>query len=199
MRHVSFYILILLLLSGCSTSSPSVNEYTLFTPQAPTSQKTPLFSKTLTVASAKAIPSLCGKNLIYLRENGETGSYLYSRWSDAPATLMQRSLMQSLNENALFVSLSPASSLAQSDWVLESDLDAFYHRFSKGSSEGYIDITYRLIDAHSKVSIASKRFVITAPAPSMDALGGVEALKHAQSELNHQSIEWLKTLTKETK
>lgn len=199
MRHFSFYTLILLLLSGCSTSSPSINEYTLFTPQAPTSQKIPLFSKTLTVASVKAIPSLCGKNLIYLRENGETGSYLYSRWSDTPATLMQRSLIQSFNDNTLFVSISPASSLAQSDWVLESDLNSFYHRFTKDASEGYIDMTYRLIDVHTKVSIASKRFVITAPAHSMDALGGIEALKHAQNELNHQSIEWLKTLTKDTK
>lgn len=199
MRHFSFYTLILLLLSGCSTSSPSVNEYTLFTPQTLTAQRAPLFSKTLTAASTKAIPSLCGKNLIYLRENGETGSYLYSRWSDAPATLIQRSLMQSLNENALFVSIAPASSLVQSDWVLESDLDAFYHRFTKDTSEGYIDITYRLIDERTKHFIASKRFVITAPAPSMDALGGIEALKNAQIKLNHQSIEWLKTLTKETK
>lgn len=199
MRYYPLFILTLLLLSGCTSTLPSVNEYTLLTPSSVKSNKPPLFIKSLSVAPSKSIASLSSKNIIYLKEGGETGSYLYSRWSDTPSVLIQRSLLISLDEHSLFASISPSTSLAQNDWVLESDIDAFYHRFSKDSSEGYIDITYRLIDTHTRKNLASKRFIITSPAQTMDARGGVDALKLAQSELNRQCIEWLITLTKEIK
>lgn len=199
MRHYPLYFLSVFLLFGCSTSTPAVNEYTLLTSNINQSKSTALSSKTLSVASSKSIGSLLGKNLIYLYENGQTGSYLYSRWSDTPAALIQRSLLASLNEKALFASLSPTTSLAQTDWVLESDLDAFYHRFSKNTSDGYIDITYRLVDTRTKQLLASKRFTISSPAVSKDAQGGVEALKNATEKLNTQCIDWLITLLKEKK
>lgn len=199
MQRYPFYILSAFILLGCSTSTPSVNEYTLLSSHIDQPKNASLSSKTLSVASSKPIGSLIGKNLVYLRKNGETGAYLYSRWSDTPAALIQRSLLASLNENGLFASISPTTSLAQADWVLESDLDAFYHRFYKETSEGYIDITYRLVDTRTKQMLASKRFTITSPAPSMDAYGGVEALKNATEELNRQSVRWLSTLLKEKK
>lgn len=197
MRRYTVYIITVFMLFGCSISTPAVKEYTLLSPQTTQSKTSALTSKTLSVASSKSIGSLFGKNLIYYRQNGETGAYLYSRWSDTPAALIQRSLLASLDEAALFSSLSPTVSLSQSDWVLESDLDAFYHRFLDNTSEGYIDITYRLVDTRTKHLLASKRFSVAAPAPSMDAQGGIEALKNATRELNAQSIEWLRTLTKE--
>jgi cholesterol transport system auxiliary component len=199
MLHYLLPILTGLLLLGCSTTAPSVNVYTLYSHETVEPKNIPLSSKSLSVASSKSLSSLSGKNLLYLYENGEIGSYLYSRWSDTPATLIQRSFLKSLYDKALFNSVSPTSSLSQSSWLLESDLNAFYHRFLKGSSEGYIDITYRLIDTKTKQTIATKRFVITSPAQTMDAVGGVEALKNSTHKLNHQSIEWLHTLAKEIK
>lgn len=199
MRRYPLYLLSAFILLGCSTSTPAVNEYTLLSTHISQTKSAPVSSKTLSVSSSKSIGSLLGKNLIYLYENGKTGAYLYSRWSDTPAALIQRSLLASLNENALFASLSPTTTLARTDWVLESDLDAFYHRFLQNKSEGYIDITYRLVDARTKELLASKRFIITSPATSMDAEGGVEALKNATTELNRQCIDWLTTLLKEKK
>lgn len=199
MRKYILYFVTVLMLVGCSSKVPSVNEYTLLSHSIIEKQSTPKSSKNLTVASVKSIASLSTKNIIYLHENGETASYLYSRWSDTPSVLIQRSLLSSLYEEHLFVSLSPATSSAQADWVLESDLNAFYHRFSKNGSDGYIDITYRLIDARTKRPLASKRFMISSPSSSMDAQGGVEALKKSTLELNRQVIQWLNTLIKETK
>lgn len=199
MRQYPLYFVSALMLIGCSNKAPSVNEYTLLSPTQVEKQSNLKSSKNLAVASGKSIASLSTKNIIYLYENGETAPYLYSRWSDTPATLIQRALLSSLYEENLFASLSPSSSSAQTDWVLESDLNAFYHRFLKESSDGYIDITYRLIDARTKRPLATKRFVLSSPAPSMDAQGGVAALKQSMLELNRQSILWLNTLIKETK
>lgn len=198
MRAYILYFVTVFMVVGCSSKVPSINEYTLLSPLS-VKQNTPKSSKSLSVASVKSIASLSTKNIIYLYENGESAPYLYSRWSDAPSVLIQRSLLSSLNEENLFASISPATSSAQADWVLESDLNAFYHRFSKETSEGYIDITYRLIDARTKRPLASKRFMISSPSSSMDALGGVKALKLSTLELNRQVIQWLNTLIKETK
>lgn len=197
MLRYPFYLAASLLLLGCSASTPSVHEYTFLSPQSDYSKRTPLSTTTLSVAPSKSIGSLLGKSLLYCRENGETGAYLYSRWSDTPSALIQHSLLASLTDAAVFASLSSSTSLAHVDWVLESDLNAFCHRFSESMSEGYIDITYRLVDTRTKRLRSSKRFTISSPAPSMDAQGGVEALKNATRELNSQSIAWLTTLIKE--
>ncbi|DAB38689.1 MAG: hypothetical protein A2023_06710 [Sulfuricurvum sp. GWF2_44_89] len=199
MRAYILYCITAFMVLGCSSKAPSVNEYTLLSPPIFVKKNAPKSSKSLTVSSVKSLASLSTKNIIYLYENGESAPYLYSRWSDTPSVLIQRALLSSLNEENLFASLSPATSSAQADWVLESDLNAFYHRFSKEASEGYIDITYRLIDARTKRPLASKRFMISSPSSSMDAQGGVEALKKSTLELNRQVIQWLNTLIKETK
>lgn len=196
MRFFSLIILTFLLI-GCTSTTPSIHEYTLLLPQNTHTNEASLSTKTLSIASAKSLGSLSGKNVLYLRESTETGAYLYSKWSDTPSILIQRSLIQSLQNKNLFAMVAPTSSLAQSDWILESELDGFYHRFTKISSEGYIDITYRLIDPKTKHVVASKRFVITSPAPSMDAQGGVEALKNSLHELNTQCTAWLNTYLKE--
>lgn len=199
MRFFLFATLTLLLLMGCSSSTPSIREYTLLL--QPTTQRpnTLIASKSLSIASPKALPSLSGKNILYLRENTETGSYLYSRWHDTPSSFIQRSLLQAIEAEHLFTAVAPTSSLVQSDWILESDLNAFHHRFIGSMSEGYIDITYRLLDPKTKHTIKTKRFIITAPAPTHDAAGGVEALKNALLELNRQSIQWLGTDIKENR
>ncbi len=190
-------LLIMLIVSGCSTITPAISQYSLLTEQTLQPMGGKPSEKSLTVASSKPIPSLWGKDLIYVRPNGETGHYLYTRWSDTPSSMIQRSLLLALQDAAIFSSSAPSLSLSRSDWLLESELNAFEHRFYANRSEGFIDITYRVVDTQSKRPLASKRFKITAEAPSMDAVGGVEALRNAQYELNRQCLAWLTTLIKE--
>lgn len=197
MRLFICTLFIALLMMGCSSTTPSINEYTLLSSRNTPDAHLPLTPKTLNIAPPKALSSLNSKSILYLRNDTESGNYLYSRWSDTPAALIQRSLIHSLQNDNLFSSVSPTSSLSQSDWLVESDLDAFYHRFVEDRSEGYIDITYRLINPKTKQIIASKRFTITTPAHSNDAIGGVDALKNALLELNIQCSAWLTTLIKE--
>lgn len=194
MRYATILIPIaLLFLGGCSsTTTPPIKEYTIYPSSGDSSISKPIWSKTLRVMSPKALPSLSGRELLYLRENGEIGNYLYTRWSDAPSTLIERSLLHTLHEKKLFATLLNSTSSAQADVVLESDLSAFYHRF-EGEQESYgvIDITYRLIDAKTKFPIASKRFFITKIAASPNAQGGVKALDDATRELTRQCTQWI--------
>jgi len=183
---------------GCSSiTTPTVNEYTIYPSVVSGKSVAQHSSKILRLSATRAIPSLETKQLSYLRSNGESGNYLYTRWSDTPSLLIERSLHHALDEKGLFSAiLSPVSS-SNADMVLESDLHAFYHRFEAGKpSQGVIDITYRLIDTQTKLPIASKRFLITQESPSEDAIGGVKALSEATNELSQQSTQWIQEKVK---
>lgn len=199
MKYFIPFVFTALLIIGCSTPlTPPINEYTILPSEHLQKEKAPLSPHTLSIASSKTLPSLSSKSLYYLREGGESGAYLYSRWSDTPAVLIQRSLTASLQEKGVFTSLLPQTSAVHANWVLESELSAFYHRFPKNSkSEGVIDITYRLVDTSTKRSMGSKRFVITVAAPTDNATGGVNALTLATEELCTQVTTWITTLAQE--
>lgn len=192
MKNVLLSAVFILLLAGCSTTTPAVNEYTVFPFYAHQNSPTGRDSLSLKLMPTKSIASLASKKIYYLYDGGQTGAYLYSRWSDTPANMIERCLSFSLQNRNLFKALLPAASSASADMTLESDLHAFYHRFHEdGTNEGYIDITYRLIESKNKHVIASKRFVITSPASSADASGGVSALSDATRRLCDESASWL--------
>lgn len=189
-----------LVLAGCSTTTPPINEYTIlptYSSEA-AARNTPQADLSLRLAPTKSIASLASKELFYLHDTGQTGAYLYSRWADTPASMIDRSLISSLQNRALFNALLPNGSNANADLILESNLHAFYHRFStNGTNEGFIDITYRLIEAKNKQTVASKRFIVTVPSQSADAKGGADALNLAARNLGRETIQWLEMTAKD--
>lgn len=201
MRYFIPFVFTALFVIGCSAPlTPSICEYTILPTEHLANVQEPLSARTLSIASSKTLPSLSSKNLYYLKGEGEIGAYLYSRWSDTPAVLIQHSLTASLQENGVFAALLPQTSAAHADWILESELSSFYHRFPNNSkSEGFIDITYRLVDSSTKLPLGSKRFVISVVAPTDDARGGANALTQAAEKLSIQVTAWITTLAKEKK
>lgn len=193
MNRTLLFVLSAWALAGCAGSSPSISEYTILPSPTPEVRRgVPYSAATLRIAPTRSLPSLSSRAIYYVRGENEIGTYLYSRWSDTPSSMIERFLASSLEEHRVFSALLPSNSSAQGSRLLESDLAAFYHRFlADGSSEGVIDITYRLVDPHSKTTIASRRFQIAAPAPTNDAAGGVHALSSATRLLGEQCTQWL--------
>jgi len=199
MRLYPLFIPVIIIFTGCSSVTvPAVSEYTIYPHSQLNQPAQKSSSKILRLSTTRTIPSLESKYLSYLRSSGESGNYLYTRWSDTPSLLIERSLYRSLSEKALFSAILSPTSSSNADVVLESDLHAFYHRFETGQpSKGVIDITYRLIDTKSKLPFASKRFLITQDAPSEDAIGGIKALTEATNNLTQQCTNWIEEKTKE--
>lgn len=190
MKMIQSTLIALLFFSGCSTVTPSTQEYTI-NPKA-TIEKSVKSDKIIRLATTKSIPSLMSKHIIYIRANGESGNYLYSRWSDIPSVMIEHAILNTLNEHSVFKAILPSTSVATADLLIESDLVSFTHSFdASGKSYGVIDITYRLIDPKTKMTISSKRFFITTEADSLDAKGGVKALNKATQLLSEQFILWL--------
>ncbi|HEX5670037.1 MAG TPA: ABC-type transport auxiliary lipoprotein family protein [Sulfuricurvum sp.] len=193
MKTIFTTVITAFIITGCSTTSPQISEYTLTTekPQAQHSTSE-TSSKTLQYQRIKAPASLSSKSILYIKNDQEIGSYLYSTWIDSPVIMMERSTLGALQESRLFANVIPIYSQTKGDYVLESDLNALYHRIlDTTSSEGTIDITYRLIDLNTRQCIESKRFVVTNPSDTQDAKGGVKALKKSMEILNGQIVLWL--------
>ncbi|MDP3265240.1 MAG: ABC-type transport auxiliary lipoprotein family protein [Sulfuricurvum sp.] len=188
-------------LTGCATITPPVTTYTLTLPSSATSRSlTPQSSLILKLAGTQAAPSLSSKALFYLTDQQEVGAYLYSRWNDAPSMMMDRVLLATLDDKQLFSALAPKTSTTNSDLLLESTLSSFYHRIHEDkTSDAYIDITYILMDSKTRKTLASQRFIITVPAASRDARGGVTAFTKATHELSNQCISWLTLTMKENR
>lgn len=200
MKELALLITIVLLFTGCSVIRPATHEYTILPSYTPMGEVTNSIKGTLKLSSTRSIASLASTQFYYLKEPSCINAYLYSRWSDTPSSMIDRSLYSSLQNEQLFETLIPSTSSATANLILESDLNAFYHRFhNDSSSEGFIDITYRLIDPKTKVTIASKRFIITEQSPSEDAKGGVIALNNATHNLSFQCISWLTLTLKENR
>lgn len=190
-------LLIAFFFAGCSTMAPTMNEYTLHFPPSQQTSAVATNPKTLQVTHPKALPSLNLKEIQYQHPSGEVNGYLYSRWSDTPAYMIERSLSLSLNEHHLFRSILASTSTAKADYLLESNLLAFYQRlYENPHSDVIIDIMCHLIDPNTKQIIASKRFSISKPSKSYDAKGGVEAFNEAMEELNRQNILWISSVMK---
>ena len=198
MKTIFTYTIVAFIVAGCSALRPSVHEYTILPSTTPRVALIQSINATLKISSTRSISSLASTQLYYLKDASNIDAYLYSRWSDSPSNMIDRSLTSSLQNRQLFATLIPATSNATADVILESDLNAFYHRFNDDSkSEGFIDITYRLIDPKTKKTIASKRFVILEPALSGDAKGGVDALTKATQHLSENTTDWLEAVGKD--
>ena len=200
MKHIALLITILSLFTGCSAIRPATFEYTILPSYIPTGTVGESINGTLKLSSTRSIASLASTQFYYLKESSSINAYLYSKWSDTPSSMIDRMLTSSLQNQHLFDTLVPSTSSASADLILESDLNAFYHRFhNDANSEGLIDITYRLIDPKTKTTLSSKRFIITEPSPSEDAKGGAIALQNATYTLSSQCLSWLTLVIKESK
>jgi cholesterol transport system auxiliary component len=186
-------LIILALFSGCSIHTPAITEYSLFSaePSGITPFSTSL-PKSIKLNAPITLSSLATKSIHYSTSTQESGNYLYSAWSDTPSSMIENTLFLALQHSNLFATVTPSASWAKTDYILESNLAIFQHTIKEdGSSEGIIDITYRLIDLESKKVIATKHFCTTQPSVSNNAKGGVEALKKNIDKVNRQVIEWL--------
>lgn len=200
MKQIALLLTIISLFTGCSVIRPAIHEYTILPSYTPMDNINPSVNGTLKLSSTRCIASLSSTQFYYLKETSHIDAYLYSKWADTPSSMIDRALTSSLQNQHLFETLIPSTSSASADLTLESDLNAFYHRFhNDASSEGLIDITYRLINPKTKTTIASKRFIITEPSPSEDAKGGVIALNNATHNLSLQCLSWLTLILKENK
>lgn len=130
--------------------------------------------------------------ILYTNTQYGQNGYAYSRWSDAPATMLLLVFQQALEKSGRFTAVVPYTSQSQSGLLLESTLFDFSHRINvDGTSDAVLKMRFYLIDNKTKRVISSREFFSSVPASQRNAQAAVAALNKAAALVAKDLIDWL--------
>lgn len=193
---------ILLAIFCCALASCSFNKvppsdiYTILPDFGKSSSSTTVKKKNrpvIKLAPIRASRAFTGTDMVYVTTQYEQNSYAYSRWSDAPVTLLPLLFQTALEATGSFWAVISPPSAAKADFLLESTLTDFSHHVHDGNiPEGIISIRFYLINAATKTVIATREFRSQVPSSTPNAGDGATALNQAADTVAHDLAAWLK-------
>ena len=189
------YILLgfLFLFSGCSTSSPVVTKYKISSSIDVPKQKTSTCSsKNVKVSSAFTNSALMSKDMSYVQGDSKVYKYSESAWFNNPNRMVSSELIKMLRELNIYRSVQESRSRTTADLIIESTLEDFMQYYSEDLSSSYalVQINFSLIDAKMNKVIDAKTFRSKVDAKTIDAQGGVKALRSALKNVLQDSSVW---------
>jgi len=192
MRYILGWISVIVL-AGCSVSTPAVSEYRL----APTSEvkqeKALACEHSLKVQNLLSSAALMTQRLYYGVGQYKQFAYTQAAWSDTPQKKIGDLYVALLREREIFQSVHSYRSNVLTDRTLEIVVDDFMQYYDEDykNSHAKVGLTLTLIDTAAKKPLATKSFKARKQAPSLDAQGGVDALNEALQEVMEASALWL--------
>ncbi len=187
----------LLALAGCATpQAPAVKAVYDFGPAAarsagvaaPAASPVPVLVA-LALAEIEANPALDGLAVVYrlvYADAQQLRPYALARWSMPPAQLVRTRLRDALSARGPVLGTADGAT----PWLLKIELDEFSQQFdAPSSSSGAVRLHASLFNANKLV--AQRSLQTTAPAPSLDAAGGVRALTAATDDAVAQLATWV--------
>lgn len=188
----SLYMFFLILLTGCSVTTPAVTEYRL-SPQEHVQENKQCRVGTLRIMPIESKSSLQTTTMHYVQQPFEEGAYTKSSWAQSPTSMFEQHLYTTLSESGLFNAVYSYEFLGKAPWVMEVRLDDFLQYFDATQQHSFvkIDATFTLYDKKTDTAVASKHFTQHIDTKSLDARGGVEALNEALGNILTDVTSWL--------
>ncbi len=190
-------IIMIIVLGGCSSKTgKSIDVYTLKYQAYPTENiSLPKTNKILKIILPESSKEIQHNKILYAKMPQQREAYAYSRWSDTPNHMIEQFLVSHLNHSGLFRAVIPSTSQIKPQWILESNIDDFYHYFEdKSEAFSIIKIQFYLINKKDKRLIAKHHISIKIPSSTLDAKGGVQAFHLGLEKVAKELQLWLKNL-----
>lgn len=184
----------ILLLSGCSTLKNPVTEYRIvIDSHGSKSLSKGCREKSLKVAQAFSSSALMSLRMDYAEPDNKVFSYSQSQWRESPNRLVTLEILKDIREMELFKNVQISKSRGSNSWLLETNIEDFMQYYSDDLKESYakVVISLTLIDSASNSIIETKTFDSKIKSETLDAQGGVNALKSALSDILRQNRNWL--------
>ena len=186
------YLILILFLFGCSTKVTPIRTYNLNPNIEVESYKSSKYkNRTIKVAYPTSIRGFISKRVRYSYNDLEDGVYKNARWSSSSSKLLLNSFIKSIDKSHIFSSVLDYTSLADTDYLLESEVYEFEHKVRGDSSLSVVTIKFNLIDMSSNRLVKSKKISHQAPTKTFDAKGYVEATNVAVGEVVRDMLGWL--------
>ena len=117
--------------------------------------------------------------------------YQGALWSNPPATLLRSRLLDAFLADGrlpwIDTDESPASRV---DYLLATQLRAFYSVYENGSPTAVVPIAAQIVDTASNRAVASRSFLVRPPAASKEIPDVVQALGQASDQLSKDMVDW---------
>lgn len=199
MIKLYFAAVLILLLSGCSTTKPAITEYKLslgdFKHNA-TSES--CRDKSLKVSQAFSSSSLMSLQMNYVEDAHKIYAYSQAQWNNSPNQEITSHVVKVLRESKLFKNTQNSKSRSNSDLILEINIEDFMQHYSKDLKKSYanVGISFTLINSNTSEVIATKTFNAKKDVILLDASGGVSGLDAALGDVLSQGIDFLNEVCK---
>jgi len=182
----------MLLLSGCAMKSSEMRTYSL-NPDLNFSKLSHAVyrDKSIKIAYPTNIKGKTSSSIYFSYSKIEEGKYQNAIWNSSNSQLLINGIIRALEKGAVFKTVVDYTSLANTDYLLESEVYDFYHKVRKNLSISVLSIRFDLIDADYNRLVKSRKFTYEIPTKTVDALGYVKATNIALEKLTVDLVKWL--------
>lgn len=194
LQKITYYLRIALLctlVAGCATRAAPLNLYDFGPLPSPANRAVNAPLPALAIASVDASAALSSQQMLYRLayvNDLQTRSYASSRWSMAPAQLLEQRLKARLAQAGTVV-LS-AREGARTLPLLRIEVDEMMQNFSS-TNQSQAQLALRATLFQGRTLLAQKSFHQQIAASSADAAGGAQAMARASDALIGEMMAWL--------
>lgn len=138
----------------------------------------------------QATPALSDTGMIWrVGDSAAPRSYATYRWASSPAELVRQRIIDRLSRQGAVLNDRVSLQTPQ----LQVSLAQFEQVFSEDGQSSQGRILLQAVLLNGRTVVDQKRILVQAPAPTLDAEGGVAALRQASDEASDQLAQWLDT------
>ncbi len=147
--------------------------------------------KSIKIAYPANIKGKASTSIFFSYSKIEEGAYQNAIWSASNSQLVANSVIRALEKGAIFKTVIDYTSLANTDYFLESEVYDFYHKVREDLSLSIVSIRFDLIDTDNNLLVKSRKFTYEIPTETVNALGYVKATNIALEKLTSDLVKWL--------
>jgi len=130
------------------------------------------------------------QEIVYSRSAATRAYYQFNSWVEPPGRLLAPLLAERLRRSGAFSGVASGSGAARGELLVELHVDELYHDAATSPGRVVVAVAATLSRGGTRVLVAQKRFVATAPAASYDADGAVAAFDVAVASLLDDIAAW---------
>lgn len=184
--------------TGCGTGVGGPQHYyvldpapaSLAAPGAPVLVATEAGASTLLVTPTTAAGFYDAQAIVYSPAVGTRAYYQLNSWTEPPSRRLAALLTERLRRSGAFGSVTTATGEARGTLVLDTQLDEIYHDAATRPGSAKISLTATLSDPARRFVAGQRRFSASAPTPTPDAAGAVQAFDVALGPLLDEVVAW---------
>lgn len=181
------------LLMGCTSfgQQEATKYFVLDVSAAKAGAATAPRSTTLLIAPTAASSFYETEEIAYSRASGTRAYYQFHAWTERPAVRITELLIRRMEQAGSFRSVTTTISGVQGNVVLSTQLNEFYHDAVAAPGSVRVSMTAELADPLRRVLLARRTFEQSAPVPSHDAPGAVQAFGVAVAAMLDDVALWV--------